>query len=169
MSDPIADEHARFLTGRREVERREALGKLAHRKIGLDHQDAFQAMLGGQQLVVASHQSAEDGAPTFSVHPANELPAGAHMTGIPHTEGTREYLTCEQGRIELAPAIVDLHQHLFGLAMGGSELCSLPHPGLGIGETPSLATLLGGAIVLCAIVGNALSGLRRWRPPIGAV
>ena len=40
---------------------------------------------------------------------------------------------------------------------------------LGIGETPSLATLLGGAIVLCAIAGNALSGLRRWRPPIGAV
>ncbi len=40
---------------------------------------------------------------------------------------------------------------------------------LGIGETPSLATLLGGAIVLGAIVGNALSGLRRWRPPIGAV
>jgi drug/metabolite transporter (DMT)-like permease len=40
---------------------------------------------------------------------------------------------------------------------------------LGIGETPSLATLLGGAIVLGAIVGNALGGLRRWRPPIGAV
>jgi drug/metabolite transporter (DMT)-like permease len=40
---------------------------------------------------------------------------------------------------------------------------------LGIGETPSLATLLGGAIVLGAIAGNALSGLRRWRPPIGAV
>lgn len=40
---------------------------------------------------------------------------------------------------------------------------------LGVGETPSLATLLGGAIVLGAIAGNALSGLRRWRPPIGAV
>ncbi len=40
---------------------------------------------------------------------------------------------------------------------------------LGIGETPSLATLLGGAIVLGAIIGNALSGLRRWRPPIGTV
>jgi drug/metabolite transporter (DMT)-like permease len=40
---------------------------------------------------------------------------------------------------------------------------------LAIGETPSLATLLGGAIVLGAIAGNALSGLRRWRPPIGAV
>ena len=40
---------------------------------------------------------------------------------------------------------------------------------LGVGETPSLATLLGGAIVLCALVGNARTGLRRWRPPIGTV
>lgn len=31
-----------------------------------------------------------------------ELPVGAKMTGVPHTPGTREYLTCEQGEIELA-------------------------------------------------------------------
>lgn len=31
-----------------------------------------------------------------------ELPAGAAMSGIPHTAGTREYLTCERGRIELS-------------------------------------------------------------------
>lgn len=30
-----------------------------------------------------------------------ELPAGARMTGVPHTDGTREYLTCESGSIEL--------------------------------------------------------------------
>lgn len=30
-----------------------------------------------------------------------ELPPGARMTGIPHTPGTREYLTCERGRIAL--------------------------------------------------------------------
>ncbi len=30
-----------------------------------------------------------------------ELPPGARMTGIPHTAGTREYLACEEGRIEL--------------------------------------------------------------------
>ena len=30
-----------------------------------------------------------------------ELPAGARMTGVPHTPGTREYLTCEIGEIEL--------------------------------------------------------------------
>ena len=30
------------------------------------------------------------------------LPAGAGMRGLPHTPGTREYLTCEQGSIELS-------------------------------------------------------------------
>lgn len=30
-----------------------------------------------------------------------ELPPGARMTGIPHTPGTREYLTCETGALEL--------------------------------------------------------------------
>ena len=30
-----------------------------------------------------------------------EIPAGAHFVGIPHTRGTREYLTCESGDLEL--------------------------------------------------------------------
>jgi len=30
-----------------------------------------------------------------------EFPVGASMVGVPHTPGTREYLTCESGRIEL--------------------------------------------------------------------
>jgi quercetin dioxygenase-like cupin family protein len=29
------------------------------------------------------------------------LPVGAAMTGVPHTPGTREYLTCERGSVEL--------------------------------------------------------------------
>ncbi len=29
---------------------------------------------------------------------------GARMTGVPHTEGTREYLTCERGQVELVVA-----------------------------------------------------------------
>jgi transcriptional regulator with XRE-family HTH domain len=33
-----------------------------------------------------------------------ELPAGAALTGVPHTPGTREYLTCERGAIQLAVA-----------------------------------------------------------------
>lgn len=32
------------------------------------------------------------------------LPAGARMAGVPHTPGTREYLTCERGVVELAVA-----------------------------------------------------------------
>ena len=31
-----------------------------------------------------------------------ELPPNARMAGVPHTPGTREYLTCEQGTVELA-------------------------------------------------------------------
>ena len=30
------------------------------------------------------------------------LPPGARMVGVPHTPGTREYLTCERGTVELA-------------------------------------------------------------------
>lgn len=30
-----------------------------------------------------------------------QLNPGGQLTGIPHTPGTREYLTCEQGRVEL--------------------------------------------------------------------
>jgi XRE family transcriptional regulator, regulator of sulfur utilization len=33
-----------------------------------------------------------------------ELPPGGLMPGIPHTPGTREYLTCESGQIELSAA-----------------------------------------------------------------
>jgi len=31
-----------------------------------------------------------------------ELPPGASMVGVPHTPGTREYLTCERGAIALS-------------------------------------------------------------------
>jgi XRE family transcriptional regulator, regulator of sulfur utilization len=33
-----------------------------------------------------------------------ELPPGARMTGVPHTPGAREYLTCEAGEIVLVAA-----------------------------------------------------------------
>jgi transcriptional regulator with XRE-family HTH domain len=33
-----------------------------------------------------------------------EIDAGGRMAGIPHTRGTREYLTCERGRVELIAA-----------------------------------------------------------------
>ena len=31
-----------------------------------------------------------------------DLPPGARMAGVPHTAGTREYLTCERGQVSLA-------------------------------------------------------------------
>jgi DME family drug/metabolite transporter len=40
---------------------------------------------------------------------------------------------------------------------------------LALGETAGLWTLVGGALLLVAIAGNAASGLRRTPPPIGAV
>lgn len=40
---------------------------------------------------------------------------------------------------------------------------------VGVGEVPSASTLAGGAIVLAAIAGRALAGLRRRPPPVGAV
>jgi transcriptional regulator with XRE-family HTH domain len=33
-----------------------------------------------------------------------QLPPGAKMVGVPHTPGTREYLTCEEGEIQLVAA-----------------------------------------------------------------
>lgn len=38
-----------------------------------------------------------------------------------------------------------------------------------VGEVPSLITLLGGAVVLAAVLTNALTGMRRKRPPVGVV
>jgi transcriptional regulator with XRE-family HTH domain len=31
-----------------------------------------------------------------------ELPGSSYMPGVPHTPGTREYLTCEAGKVELS-------------------------------------------------------------------
>jgi XRE family transcriptional regulator, regulator of sulfur utilization len=33
-----------------------------------------------------------------------QLPVGATMVGVPHTPGTREYLTCERGAVQLQAA-----------------------------------------------------------------
>ncbi|MFQ5983954.1 MAG: DMT family transporter [Alphaproteobacteria bacterium] len=38
-----------------------------------------------------------------------------------------------------------------------------------VGEVPSLMTFFGGAVVLSAVVTNALTGMRRKRPPVGMV
>jgi XRE family transcriptional regulator, regulator of sulfur utilization len=40
-----------------------------------------------------------------------EIPPGGRMPGVPHTPGTREYLTCESGEIVLAAAGEFWHLH----------------------------------------------------------
>jgi quercetin dioxygenase-like cupin family protein len=40
-----------------------------------------------------------------------ELPPGGRMPGVPHTPGTREYLTCETGEIVLVAAGERWHLH----------------------------------------------------------
>ncbi len=59
-----------------------------------------------------------------------ELPPGGHFTGVPHTPGTREYLTCERGALEVFVA-----GETFSLAVGdvvvfrGEERHSYRNPG----------------------------------------
>lgn len=65
-----------------------------------------------------------------------ELPPGARMTGVPHTPGTREYLTCESGAVELV-----VSGEVFTLAPGdviafrGDQRHSYHNPG----ATPAVA------------------------------
>lgn len=71
-----------------------------------------------------------------------ELPGGGRMTGIPHTPGTREYLTCEAGTIvlsasgerwELGPGDV--------VAFRGDQRHSYANPGVGVAVGYSVVVL----------------------------
>jgi transcriptional regulator with XRE-family HTH domain len=44
-----------------------------------------------------------DALPGFEIE-RMEFPVGASMVGVPHTPGTREYLTCEKGEMQLSAA-----------------------------------------------------------------
>ncbi len=72
-----------------------------------------------------------------------ELPAGGRMTGIPHTPGTREYLTCETGEIVLYAAGERWHLHAGDMiAFRGDQRHSYANPG------PS--TAIGYSVVVLA-------------------
>jgi transcriptional regulator with XRE-family HTH domain len=82
-----------------------------------------------------------------------ELPPGARMTGVPHTPGTREYLTCETGvmvlvaageQFELSPGDV--------VAFRGDQRHSYANPGARVA-------------VGYSVVALARSGADRERPP----
>jgi transcriptional regulator with XRE-family HTH domain len=65
-----------------------------------------------------------------------DLPVGARMAGVPHTPGTREYLTCERGLIELAAS-----GEKFRLAPGDVVVFrgDQPHSYRNVGDEPSVA------------------------------
>jgi len=71
-----------------------------------------------------------------------EIPGGAVLNGIPHTPGTREYLACEGGRIELAT-----EGQLFALAAGdvvvfrGDQRHSYRNPGTGLATGYSVVVM----------------------------
>jgi XRE family transcriptional regulator, regulator of sulfur utilization len=59
-----------------------------------------------------------------------ELPPRGRMTGIPHTPGTREYLTCESGEIVLAAAGEQHHLRAGDvIAFRGDQRHSYANPG----------------------------------------
>ena len=59
-----------------------------------------------------------------------ELPPGGRMPGIPHTPGTREYLTCETGEIVLVAAGERWHLHPGDvIAFRGDQRHSYGNPG----------------------------------------
>jgi transcriptional regulator with XRE-family HTH domain len=75
-----------------------------------------------------------------------ELPSGVRMTGVPHTPGTREYLTCEAGtmvlvaageQFELAPGDV--------VAFRGDQRHSYTNPGTRVAVGYSVVALARGA------------------------
>src|SRR5262245_29946898 len=76
-----------------------------------------------------------------------ELPPGTTLAGVPHTAGTREYLTCESGRLELVTA-----GEVFALAPGdvvvfrGDQRHSYRNPGRVAAVGYSVVLLAGPAV-----------------------
>jgi len=71
-----------------------------------------------------------------------EIPAGSHLVGIPHSRGTREYLTCERGQIELVIA-GETYELEAGdvVVFRGDQRHSYVNPGPGVAVGYSMVTL----------------------------
>ncbi len=76
-----------------------------------------------------------EGHPSFDIE-RMELPVGGRLTGVPHTPGTREYLTCEAGQIELVASGAR-----WALAAGDVVVFrgDQPHSYRNCGEVPAIA------------------------------
>ena len=83
-----------------------------------------------------------------------EFPRGARMTGVPHTPGTREYLTCERGVIELW-ASGERYRLQPGdvVAFRGDQR----HSYLNVGE----GIAIGYSVVMLDLPGSAMRDARR--------
>jgi drug/metabolite transporter (DMT)-like permease len=102
--------------------------------------------------------------------------------GICQFSGLSVALTLNDGTISMGMGVFQVGAGLILYTLGSRSLpaaelalLSLAEVLLGplwvwlfLGETASLNTLIGGAVLLAAIVGNAVSGKRRKPPPITA-
>jgi transcriptional regulator with XRE-family HTH domain len=71
-----------------------------------------------------------------------ELPPGGRMPGVPHTPGTREYLTCETGEIILVAAGESWHLHAGDvIAFRGDQRHSYSNPGTHVAVGYSVVVL----------------------------
>jgi transcriptional regulator with XRE-family HTH domain len=71
-----------------------------------------------------------------------ELPAGGRMVGVPHTPGTREYLTCERGELVLTAAGEDWRLQTGDvIAFRGDQRHSYRNPGARIAVGYSVVVL----------------------------
>ena len=68
-----------------------------------------------------------------------DLPVGARMNGVPHTHGTREYLTCERGVVELVAAGEQWRLEAGdGLVFRGDQRHSYRNPGRSVAVAVSV-------------------------------
>ena len=73
-----------------------------------------------------------------------ELPPAGRMTGVPHTPGTREYLTCESGEIVLVAAGERWHLHPGDVVtFRGDQRHSYANPGAEVAVGYSVVVLAG--------------------------
>jgi quercetin dioxygenase-like cupin family protein len=66
------------------------------------------------------------------------------MTGVPHTPGTREYLTCESGMVELSVAESNWLLHAGDVVVfRGDQKHSYRNPGSAVSVAYSVLSLAG--------------------------
>lgn len=76
-----------------------------------------------------------EGHPTFDIERL-ALPVGARLGGVPHTPGTREYLTCESGALELVASGERWRLEAGDVVVFRGDQ---PHAYRNVGDTPAVA------------------------------